>query len=470
MLHWTGQSARFAPADFKVHTNEIASGVAERAKADLTGYDIHDWPIGYEDLEPWYERFEWEFGISGTSGGNPFASPMKRDFPLPPLRRSAKMNLFESACQKLGYHPYQSAAGVLSQDYQPAAPHDSRIEKRQGCAYCGHCNDYVCHVNSKAATLYTTVPVAVKTGKVELLTNTKVFRINSDDSGRVTGVSYFTPEKEIKEQRARVVIVCGYTFENTRLLLLSEFRGKKGLANSSGTVGKGLFGHGDVRAIGLFDDYVINSFIGPNCAAIRIDDFNGNNFDHAGLGFIRGAAMGSSGDGAPVQRYDNAPPGMRRWGTDYKAFMAKYYTRQFEVNAATETLPHRDNTIDIDPDHKDEWGVPIPRVTFAFHQNERALQRYVAPIGEKIMKAAGATKVWSRGPANANRWSGGTRMGSDPKTSVVNGYGQAHDVPNLFVMGASTFPTLTSYPATATIGAMAYRTAEYIKAQHDWFG
>src|SRR5581483_10113787 len=113
MLHWTGQAARFAPGDFKVYTRDIASGVAEKAKADLTGYELSDWPIGYDDLEPYYERFEWEFGVSGGTK-NPFAGARKRDCPLPPLRRSAKMNLMEQACQKLGYHPYQNNAGVIS--------------------------------------------------------------------------------------------------------------------------------------------------------------------------------------------------------------------------------------------------------------------------------------------------------------------------------------------------------------------
>ena len=468
MMHWTGQAARLAPGDFKVFTNDIASGVAAKAKADLTGYEIFDWPIGYDDLEPYYERFEWEAGCSGGTP-NPFGGPRKRDCPLPPLRRSAKMNLFEAACKKLGYHPYQSNAGITSQTYKPSAPYDSRIQERAGCAYCGHCNNYGCHVSAKATNTYIAVPVAVKTGNVDLKTNTKVFRINTDDSGKATGVSYFTPEKEIKEQKARVVIVCGYTFENVRLLLLSESKGKRGLANSSGSVGKGLFGHGDVRTVAIYDDYVINSFVGPNSSAIRIDDFNGNNFDHTGVGFIRGAGIGSSGDGAPIQRYDNAPPGMRKWGKAYKEYLAHYYTRAWELNMTVETLAHRDNVVDIDPDHKDEWGVPVPRVTFAFKQNERAMQKYMTPIGEKIMHETGASKVWTRLPNGGTRWSGGTRMGSDTKTSVVNGYSQAHDVDNLFVMGASTFPTLTSYPATATISALAYRTADYIKTQKQWF-
>jgi gluconate 2-dehydrogenase alpha chain len=471
MLTWTGQSARFTPDVFNVHTNEVAGGVAERAGADLTGYDIQDWPIDYEDLEPYYEKFEWEFGVSGGGAPNPFAAPRKKGFPLPPLRRNGKMELFEAACKKLGYHPYQNAAGILSETYRPPEPYDSRIEERPGCVYCGHCNYYGCHVHAKAAPLYTVIPVAVKTGNVDIKVNTKVFRIDTNGAGQVTGVTYFTPGGDVKQQKARVVILCGFVFENSRLLLLSGNQEEGGLANSSGRVGKGLCGHGDVRTVGLFDDFIVNSFIGPNTAATRMDDFNGNNFDHTGLGFIRGAALGTSGDGAPVQWYaKGGPPGMRRWGRAYKEFLARYYTRNFEINSATETLAHVDNAIDLDPEIKDGWGIPVPRVTFDFHQNERKLQRFITGIQQQVMRAAGASRFWTRQPQRGQRWTGGTCMGSDAKTSVVNGYGQSHDVPNLFVLGASVFTTLSGYPATATIGALCYRTAEYIKRQTAWFG
>lgn len=470
MLTWTGQSARFAPDVFKVYTNEIASGLAERAGADLTGYDIIDWPIQYDDLEPYYEKFEWEFGVSGGGSRNPFAGPRKKGFPLPPLRRNGKMELFEAACKKLGYHPYQNAAGITSQAYRPPAPYDSRIEERPGCVYCGHCNYYGCHVHAKAAPGYIVIPVAVKTGNVDIRINTKVFRIDCDDAGKATGVSYFTPEGAIRQQRARVVIVCGFTFENSRLLLLSGKDGDgRGLANSSGMVGKALCAHGDVRTVGLFDDFIVNHFIGPSTAAIRMDDFNGNNFDHSGLGFIRGAPLGTSGDGTPVQNYDTVPPDMPRWGKAFKDYMARYYTRNFEINSATETLPHRDNFIDLDPDLKDGWGVPVPRVTFSFKQNEKKLQAFIAGVQQKVMAAAGASKQWTNPPRGGQRWVGGTRMGSDPKSSVLNGYCQTHDVANLFVLGASSFTTVTGYPATATIGALCYRTAEYIKNQQQWF-
>lgn len=468
-LHWTGVSARFMPGDFKVFTREVGGGVADRANANLTGYKIMDWPIDYDDLEPYYEKFEWKFGVSGNPNGNPFAGPRKRGFPLPGLRRSAKMDVMDAACRELGYHPYEGAAGILSRPYRPPAPYDTRIAPRPACTYCAHCNFYGCHVQAKDAALYTTIPVAQKTGNVELHTLSRVFRINTDAAGKVTGVNYLSPDKQVMEQRARVVILCGYTFENTRLLLMSRAAGGAALANSSGAVGKGVFGHGDVSTYGLFDDYIVNAFIGPDSALTAIDDFNGNNFDHAGLGFIRGGEMFTSGDGTPVQRFDVVPPDGPKWGAAYKEQLARGYTRTLEITVMPETLAHQDNLIDLDPDRKDDWGIPAPRLTFAFHENERKMHAHLAQVMERIVRTTGAKKIWSRLPAGGSRWCGGTRMGSDPKTSVVNGWCQSHDVPNLFVLGASVFPTMTGYPATATVSALAYRTADYIKRQREWF-
>jgi gluconate 2-dehydrogenase alpha chain len=460
------------PGDFKLHSNEIASGNAERAKADLTGYDIIDWPLGYDDLEPYYEKFEWEFGISGQAGANPFAGSRKRGFPLPPLRHSARMRLFTDACNKLGYHPYDTSAGTASAPYKPPAPFDTRIPERPACVYCGHCNFYGCHVHAKAASLYITIPVALETGNFELKTNSKVFHIDSDGSGRVTGVRYFDADGREQEQRARVVILSAFVFEHARLLLLSKGnsgRFSRGLANSSGYVGRNILAHGDVRAMGAFDDFIINGFIGPGSAAMRIDDFNGNNFDHAGLGFIRGGTIGTSGEGTPVTRVDVLPPDVPTWGKAFKEYYTRYYTRTMDLNMQPETLPHKANRVDLDPRARDRWGLPLPRVTFDFHQNERRLQKFLAGVGEKIMHATGASRVWSEEKGRPNRWAGGTRMGADAKNSVVNEFCQTHDIANLFIVGSSVFPTMSGYPPTATVAALSYRTADFILRQKDWF-
>ena len=265
------------------------------------------------------------------------------------------------------------------------------------------------------------------------------------------------------------MILSAYLFEHVRLLLLSGTDGRRGLANSSGMVGQSIMAHGTVRATGLFDDRIINSFIGPSSAAVRMDDFNGNNFDHTGLGFIRGGSISTSSPGTPVDAYGSVPPGWPRWGQEYKEYLSRYYTRAFDLNIFPETLPHRENFVDLDPTHRDAWGLPLPRVTFSFHQNEERLRRFMAGVGERIMKETGANHVWSKINPFANRYAGGTRMGADPRTSVLNGNCQAHDVENLFIVGSSVFTTITGTSPTPTICTLAYRTAAYVKEHPELF-
>ena len=468
LMIWTGSATRFLPDDFKVYTNDVRGGTAQRAGADLAGYDIADWPLTYADLEPFYERFEWEMGVSGKSGVNPFEGPRRKGYPLPPLRPSARAKLFGTATKHLGYHAYETPQGILSQAYKPPEPYDQRIPKRPGCVYCGHCNNYGCHVQAKTSSTFTMIPAALETGNLDLRTRCKVFRVNTDSNGRATGVSYFDPDGKIVEQAAQVVILGGFLYENIRLLLLSG-DGRKGLGNSSGLVGHSIMAHGDVRTAGLFDDTIINGFIGPN-GGMRMDDFNANNFDHTGLGFIRGGTVGTSGGGTPVERYDVIPPGWPRWGEKYKENLTRYYTRWFDIGVHPETLPHKDNRVDLDPVRKDAWGIPLPRVTFSFHQNEHRMWRFIGEKCEAIMREAGATHIWTKASNRGSRWAGGVRMGEDPTKSVVNGYCQSHDVGNLFLVGSAVFPTMSGYAATPTVGALAYRTAEYIKANNKLLG
>ncbi len=331
--------------------------------------------------------------------------------------------------------------------------------------YCGHCNGYGCHVQAKASAIYTVIPVALGTGNVDLHTNSRVIRINSDPAGKATGVTYLDAEGQPREQRARVVIVAtGGVAEPARLLLVS------GVANSSGMIGKGICGLGPVAVLGLFDDYIVNSFIGPGSGGLKLDDFNGNNFDHTGLGFIRGGTMSANSLGTPVEAMDVVPPGMPNWGREYKEFFARYYTRTLRIGITLETLPHNENRIELDPNRRDAAGLPATRMSFTFHENERRMARFLGEIGERIMREAGANTVWTKGLGRTGtRASGGVRMGEDPTTSVVNHLCQAHDAPNLFVVGAAVFPTVTAYPGTATVSALAYRTAEHIIAQREWF-
>jgi gluconate 2-dehydrogenase alpha chain len=220
-----------------------------------------------------------------------------------------------------------------------------------------------------------------------------------------------------------------------------------------------------------FDDRYLNVYMGPSAQKHSLDDFNADNFEHGGLGFIRGAqiSVGTNDlQGGPIAASTmNPPPGVPRWGAAYRDFIAKYYGRHAKIEAQIEDLPYAHQVIDLDPDVRDAWGLPAPRMTYDWRRpNERARIEFMQNKLEEIARATGASKVWrapfGQGAPGAHH-EGGTRMGSDPKISVVNRYSQSWDVPNLFVVGSSTFPTMGSgFNPTLTIEALAYYTADAI--------
>jgi gluconate 2-dehydrogenase alpha chain len=211
--------------------------------------------------------------------------------------------------------------------------------------------------------------------------------------------------------------------------------------------------------------------MGPSAQKHSLDDFNADNFDHKDLGFIRGSqiSIGTGNlEGGPISLTTVAtPPGVPRWGAAYRDFLAKYFTRHAAMVAQTENLAYPDQAIDLDPDLRDAWGVPAPRVTYDWRRpNERARVEFMQNKMEEIGRAMGASIVWRApvSPAGAPgaHHEGGTRMGVDPKTSVVNRYGQTWDIPNLFVIGSSTFPSMSGFNPTLTIQALAYMSADAI--------
>jgi len=298
------------------------------------------------------------------------------------------------------------------------------------------------------------------------------YRVNSDNSGRVTGVSYYGPDRSDNTIEAELVILSPFIYDNTRLLLLSKnARFPDGLANSSGHLGKHLMTHIRARVFVAFDDRHVNIYMGPSAQKHSIDDFNADNFDHKDLGFIRGSQISigpAALEGGPIGAATgmNPPPGVPRWGAKYRDFLAQYYTRHTVIAAQIEDLPYPHQTIDLDPNVRDAWGLPAPRLTYDWRRpNELARTAFVARKMEEMGRAMGAAHVWSTpegSGAPGGHHEGGTRMGSDPKTSVVNKFGQSWDIPNLFVVGSSTFPSQSSFNPTLTIQALAYMTADAI--------
>ena len=466
-VHYGAVSWRFHADDFRARSHAI-----ERYGASVIPQDssLADWPLSYADLEPFYDRAEYELGVSGKAGnlqgnkidgGNVFEAPRRREYPLPPLRDDQSGVVFRDAANKLGHHPFPTPRAILSQDYNG----------RPGCTYCGFCQAFGCHVGAKSSILVTKLPEADATGNFRLVTGAMCYRVNSDSSGRVTGVAYYGPDGSDNTIEAELVILSPFIYDNTRLLLLSKTdRFSNGLANSSGEVGKHLTAHMMPNVFVAFDDRYVNVFMGPSAQKHTIDDFNADNFDHGGVGFIRGSqiSIGTiSVQGGPIGATTfNPPSGIPRWGAAYRDYLAKYYARQAAMVAQTENLPYPDQTIDLDPNVRDQWGLPAPRLTYDWRRpNELARVEFMMQKMEELGRTMGAAHVWRSplGPgAPGAHHEGGTRMGNDPKTSVVNRYGQSWDIPNLFILGSSTFPSMSGHNPTLTIEALAYMSADAI--------
>ena len=466
-VHYGAVSWRFHEDDFRARS-QTAQRYGEAAiPADSS---LADWPLGYADLEPYYDRAEYELGVSGKAGnlqgtridgGNVFEAPRRREYPLPPLLVEQPGIVFDEAARGLGYHPFSTPRAILSQAYQG----------RPGCTYCGFCQAFGCHMGAKSSILVTKLPEADATGNFKLITGAMAYHVDSDDAGRATGVSYYGPDGSDNTIEAELVILAPFIYDNTRLLLLSKTaRFPNGLANSSGHLGKHLMAHMMVTVLSTFDDRHLNVYMGPSAQKHTIDDFNADNFDHTEVGFIRGSqiSIGTGNlQGGPISASTLAPPpNTPRWGAPYRDFIAQAYTRHASMVAQTENLPYADQTIDLDPEVKDAWGLPAPRLTYDWRRpNELARVEFMLQKMEEIGHAMGATQVWRSplGPgAPGAHHEGGTRMGSDPSNSVVNRYGQTWDIPNLFVVGSSTFPTMSGFNPTLTIQALAYMSADSI--------
>ncbi len=470
-VHYGAVSWRLHEDDFRARSQTIERYGASAIPEDSS---LIDWPLSYADLEPYYDRAEYELGVSGKAGnlqgrkiegGNEFEAPRRREFPLPPLRADQSGIIFDAAAKRLGYRPFSTPRAILSQPY----------DGRPGCSYCGFCQAFGCHIGAKSSILVTKLPEADATGNFKLISSAMCYRVNSDNSGRATGVSYYGPDGSDNTIEAELVILAPFIYDNTRLLLLSKTdKFPNGLANSSGHLSRHLMTHIRARVLVAFDDRYVNIYMGPSAQKHSIDEFNADNFDHGGLGFIRGAQISIGPvalEGGPIGATTmNPPPGVPRWGAAYRDFLAKYYARHAAIAAQIEDLPYPHQTIDLDPNVRDAWGLPAPRLTYDWRRpNELKRTEFIVRKLEEMGRATGATHVW-RAPetpgAPGGHHEGGTRMGDDPKTSVVNRYGQSWDIPNLFVIGSSTFPSMSGFNPTLTIQALAYMSADAIVTRY----
>jgi choline dehydrogenase-like flavoprotein len=443
-VHFTCNYWRFHEIDF----NERS------VLGTIPGTGFADWPFRYADLEPYYTKAEEELGISGLAGASPFDPPRSKPYPVPPLPVKSSGVLFERAAKKLGWHPFPAPMAIISQPYRG----------RPGCSHCGFCELFGCEIGAKSSTLASVIPLAEATGRCEIRPNSYVRQVELGGDGLARGVIYLDAERREHRQRAKAVVLAANGAETPRLLLMSKSNlFPNGLANSSGLVGKYLMFTGFTQASGVFE-HPLNEYKSVQVTRILHDFYESD----PKRGFYGGGGLDARFEFYPISfALTGLPQDAPRWGRDFKATLSEYFNRTMSVCGHSTSLPVATNGISLDPEVKDDWGLPAARVTYTFHPDDVKFMQFLKARSVELLDAAGARKTWqynyedpTSGPTA--HLLGTCRMGSDPKFSVINPDHQTHDVPNLFICDGSSLVTSGRGQPTATIQALAYRAADRI--------
>ena len=334
------------------------------------------------------------------------------------------------------------------------------------CMRGGFCGSHACSQGAKGSPLSAVIPALLKQENYELRPLCNVIKVNRDSDGkRATGVTSIDARGRQVEQLAT------YTFNNNRLLLLSGIGKPYDPVSGNGVVGRNYSYQTGGKVSVFYDDQEFNPFIGGGMTGTCIDDFNTENFDHSGLGFVGGAYIAVQNNGAPPIKSKLVPPGTPRWGSEWKKNTAKYYRRSFSMSYHASCQSYRGHCLDLDPTYRDSNGLPLLRMTFDWHQNEQKMSAFMRDKCHEIAKAMNPSKIgvnavpakYTIVPYQSTHNMGGAVMGTDPATSVVNKYLQSWDVHNVFVVGGSAFPQNAGNPPTETIGTLACWAADGIK-------
>ncbi len=424
-VHWAAFAPRLHPSDFRTYTE------------DGVGFD---WPIAYDDLRPYYELLEREIPVSGPAYF-PWGHP--HGYSYAPHPSAGVTDVLVRGCTKLGIRVVAGGPVAINAGAHADRPH---------CIYRGFCIQG-CKVGAKQSTLISHVPDAIAHG-AEVRDRSMVSRIVIKD-GRATGVTYITSDGRTHQQRARIVLVCGYAIETPRLLLASACPGfEHGLANSSGTLGRYLMVQAGNVVLGRFDD-LVRMYKGPPANGMTEEFYETDRTRD----FARGFGIQTVGP-LPIAFAKQMAVAKGAWGWGMRRIMMDY-NHWATIGVLGEILPWPDNRVSLAED-VDRFGLPVARVSFELKENDRKLVAFAVRKAEEVLRAAGAREV-----AHEARYAhlvGGARMGKDPATSVVDKFGCAHDVPNLFVSDGSLFPTQGSANPGLTIQALSARVADYVTA------
>ncbi|MER0239823.1 GMC family oxidoreductase [Fulvimarina sp. MAC8] len=419
-VHWAGASLRFQEHEFKTRTHY----------GEVDGANLLDWPIDLAEMEPWYEKAENRMGVTRTNG-------------IPGLPGNNNFKVLEAGAKKIGYKEVHTGNMAINSE-----PRDDRAS----CMQIGFCFQG-CKSGAKWSTLVAEIPKGEATGRLEVRPDSHVMRIEHDASGKVTGVVYADKDGREQRQKARVVCVAGNSIESPRLLLNSNSSMfPDGLANSSGQVGRNYMRHTTGSVYGVFDKPV-HMYRGTTMAGIVRDEAKHD----TSRGFVGGYELETLSLGLPFMAAFLMPGD---WGRDFAADMEQY-RNMAGMWIVGEDMPREDNRITL-ADETDEYGMPIPDVHFDDHPNDKAMRDHAYKQGSAIYDAVGAMRTIHTPPYPSTHNLGTNRMSERPEDGVVNRFGQAHDVPNLFVSDGSQFTTGAAENPTLTIVSLALRQADHI--------
>lgn len=432
---------RYMPQDFRLKS--IYGAVKDST--------LEDWPITYDDLEPFYEKAEYEFGVSGDASANPFAGPRRKPFPMPAFPYSKEGRRIAEATKRMGLHPFPI----------PMLRNSVPYNGRPACIHMRSCVGFACPVNAKAGSQNTVIPMALATGNCQVRTGCVAAEIVLTDLGLARGVRYFDSEGRAQEQPADLVVVSASATETARLLLNSKSKlFPNGAGNNHDWVGRNLQSHAYISACGILEEEIYEE-AGPG-ATVALCDYN-----HGNPGLVGGGLLANEFIDLPYLFCFNRPPDAPRWGKAHKDFQRRYFKRLLRIKGPVQEMPNFSARVTVDPAVKDAWGIPVCRLSGSRHPYDLEVGEYLSQKAEAIVKEMGATRTWRShvglGLSGGQHQAGTCRMGNDPTTSVTNRFGQVHDIDNLFIADGSLHVTNGGFNPVLNIMALAYWVSNYIK-------
>ena len=433
----------------------------------IKGANIADWPISYDELEPYYTKAETEIGISGLVQQHKYQEPRStKNFPYPPTAEHPIVSNIDKACEQLGYTALKTPRAILS---KPAMG-------RNSCEYSGYCGSYGCSSGAKGSSRAALLNRAIKTGNCKIKPNAKVYKLESNHKGNVVAVKYFD-ENNIKQTvSAKIFVVACQAIETSRLLLSSTGpKHPKGLGNNFNQLGKNLLFSAGGSGTG---EMTYSKLDKVSAEQLKIR----GPFVNRGLQdwyFINDKKMGGAAKGGVIDFLLRHPNPISKamsvkwddndklvWGNELKQKLKSTFTSaqdlRFEV--FNDWLPTDNCFVSLDKKVKDKWGSAVAKIRIGYHEHDLKIGEYLSQKALTVLKQMGADNIRYNvsGSPPANLVAGGCRFGNDIQTSVLDADCKVHEVNNLYVTDGSFMPTGGSVPYTWTIYANSFRVADII--------